>query len=60
MHRHAHVKSRLGELEKIKAEHLRQRHASLARGFTDQQPLTPQTPLTPGQQREAKVRDPQL
>ena len=54
IHRHEHVKSRLGELEKIKHEHIRQKNAGLGR--TPDQPLTPHDPLTP-QQHQQQQRD---
>ncbi|XP_025080150.1 mediator of RNA polymerase II transcription subunit 11-like isoform X2 [Pomacea canaliculata] len=34
MHRSEHVKSRLGELEKLKQEHLRMKHSGLVRGYS--------------------------
>lgn len=67
MHRSAHVKSRLSELEKIKMEHLRQKHTGLMRSYSSsndsQQPLTPHTPQQPHtpqpQQQQQKQRDQQ-
>ncbi|RUS69397.1 hypothetical protein EGW08_022842 [Elysia chlorotica] len=51
MHRSAHVKSRLSELEKLKMEHLMQKHTGILRSYSasndSQQPLTPHTPQQP-------------
>ncbi|CAG5123872.1 unnamed protein product [Candidula unifasciata] len=67
MHRSEHVKSRLGELEKIKQEHIRQKHTGVVRSYSipesqtlQQQPHTPQQqqqPHTPQPQQQQKQRD---
>lgn len=68
MHRSEHVKSRLSELEKIKQEHLRQKHPGMVRSYSipesqtlQQQPHTPQQqqPHTPQPQQQQKQRDQQ-
>ncbi|CAL1541372.1 unnamed protein product [Lymnaea stagnalis] len=64
MHRLEHVKSRLSELDKIKQEHLRQKHTGIIRSFSmseQQQPHTPQQqqPHTPQPQQQQKQRDQQ-
>ncbi|KAK0040835.1 mediator of RNA polymerase II transcription subunit 11, partial [Biomphalaria pfeifferi] len=65
LHRLEHVKSRLGELEKIKQEHLRQKHSGIIRTYSlpeqSHQPHTPQQQqaLTPQPQQQQKQRDQQ-
>ncbi|GFN73978.1 grip and coiled-coil domain-containing protein 2 [Plakobranchus ocellatus] len=62
MHRSAHVKSRLSELEKIKIEHLRQKHTGIIRPYSandSQQPHTPHTPHTPQQPHTPHTPQPQ-
>ncbi|KAH9514602.1 Mediator of RNA polymerase II transcription subunit 11 [Bulinus truncatus] len=63
LHRLEHVKSRLGELDKIKQEHLRQKHSGSYRSYTlpDQihQPHTPQQQQVLTPQPQQKQRDQQ-